>query len=154
MSINNQIDISNQIISMNNGYVTRKGEKVRVLCTDNYTNPEFPVVAIVGDGDIGSFTKNGLYIDTCSPCDSDLIDIETYKNSQLKQGDIIVVGVFKDTLNHMRVFSHFDEYGCCCYCFDSGMQSGDVIGWDHYRKATEEEIARAFLAFHSAPKVV
>ena len=152
MSIN-QIDISNQIISMNNGYVTRKGEKVRILCTDNYTNPEFPVVAIVGDGDIGSFTKNGLYIDTGSPCDSDLIDIWTYKNSQLKQGDILIVGVFEYTLNHMRVFSHFDVYGHCC-CFDSGMQSGDVIIWDHYRKATEEEIARAFLAFHSAPKVV
>ena len=153
MSINNQIDISNQIISMDNVYVTRKGGKVRILCTDNYANPEYPVVAIVGDGDIGSFTENGRYIDTGRPCDSDLIDIGTYKNSQLKQCDILIVGVFKDTMTHMRVFSHFDDDWNCC-CFDSGMQSGDVVVWDHYRKATEEEIARAFLAFHSAPKVV
>ena len=147
------MSINNQVISMNNEYVTRKGEKVRILCTDNYANHEFPVVAIVGDGDIGSFTKNGRYIDTGSPCNFDLIDIETYKNSQLKQGDILIVGVFKDTMYHMRVFSHFDDDWNCC-CFDSGMQSGDVIICDHYRKATEEEIARACLAFHSAPKVV
>lgn len=148
MSINSQIDISNQAISMNNAYVTRKGEKVRILCTDNYANPEYPVVAIVGGGDIGSFTENGRYIDTGRPCDSDLVDIETYNKSQFKEGDILIVGGFKDTMKNMRVFSHFDDEHCCC--FDSGMQSGPVVVWDHYRKATEEEIARAFLAFHSA----
>ena len=149
MSINNQIDISNQIISMNNVYVTRKGEKVRILCTDNYTNPEYPVVAIVGDGDISSFTENGRHIDTYSPCDSDLIDIETYKNSQFKQGDILIVGIYETNMRYkryMRVFSHFNEYGQCC-CFDNGMQSGDGVAWDSYRKATEIEIATAFFGF-------
>ena len=146
MSINNQIDISNQVISMNNGYVTRKGEKVRILCTDNYANPEYPVVAIVGDGDISSFTENGRYINTCSPCDYDLIDIETYNKSQFNQGDILIVGVYGIITNYMRVFSHFDGHGYCC-CFDSGMQSGDVVAWDYYRKATEIEIATALQSF-------
>lgn len=148
MSTSNQIDISNQVISMNNAYVTRKGEKVRILCTDNYANPEYPVVAIVDDGGISSFTENGQYI-TSTPCDSDLIDIGTYNKSQFKEGDILIVGVFETNMNYMRVFSHFDEYGYCC-CFDSGMQSGDVVAWDYYRKASEEEIATAFLDFDPA----
>ena len=146
MSINNQIDISNQVISMNSGYVTRKGEKVRILCTDNYDNPEYPVVAIIG-GDICSFTKNGWYIEAGSHCDFDLIDIETYKNPQFKQGDILIVGVYGIITNYMRVFSHFDEYGHCC-CFDRGMQSGDVVACDYYRKATEMEIATALQSFN------
>ena len=149
MTDNNQIDISNQVISMDKEYVTRKGEEVRILCTDNYANPEYPVVAIIGGGDIGSFTENGRYIDAGSHCDFDLIDIWTYKNSQFKQGDILIVGVYGIITNCMRVFSHFDEYGYCC-CFDSGMQSGDVVAWNDYRKATEIEIATAFLAFDPA----
>ena len=146
MNINNQINISNQVISMGKEYVTRKGEKVRVLCTDNYGDAAYPVVAITNGGDIYSFKENGSYLDVEEPSDYDLIDIWTYKKSQFKEGDIIIVGVFKDTMDYMRVFSHFDEYGHYC-CFNSGMQSGDVIGWDFYRKATEIEIATAFLAF-------
>ena len=142
MSTDNQININNQVISINNTYVNRKGEKVRILCTDNYTNPEYPVVAIVGDGDIGSFTKNGRYINTDEPCDSDLIDIETYKKSQFKEGDILIVGISKNTMKYMRVFSHFDDNGHC-WCFDGGIQSG----WGHYRKATEEEIDITFQSF-------
>lgn len=149
MTTSNQIGITNQVITMNEEYVTRDGRKVRILCTDNHSDPEYPVVAIVGDGNISSFTKNGCYIDTYSPCNSDLIDIGTYNKSQLKEGDILIVGVFKDTMENMRVFSHFDEYGHCC-CFDSGMQSGDAVAWDYYRKATEEEIATALRTFDPA----
>ena len=149
MTTSNQIDITNQVITMDGKYVTRDGRKVRILCTDNDSNSEYPVVAIIGDGDISSFTKNGKYFEYEALCYSDLIDIDTYKKSQFKQGDILIVGVFKDNMKCMRVFSHFDEYGNC-YCFDSGMQSGDAVVWDYYRKATEIEIATAFLAFDPA----
>ena len=98
MSINNQINISNQVISMGKEYVTRKGEKVRVLCTDNYGNAAYPVVAITNGGDIYSFKENGSYLDVEEPSDYDLIDIWTYKKSQFKEGDILIVGVFKDTM--------------------------------------------------------
>ena len=149
MTDNNQIDISNQVISIHKEYVTREGKKVRILCTDNYANPMYPVVAIIADGDVYSFAQNGKYIEIDGVNDLDLIDIETYNKSQFKEGDILIVGGYETKMNFMRVFSHFDEYGHCC-CFDSGMQSGDVVAWDYYRKATEMEIATAFLAFDTA----
>ena len=146
MTTNNQIDISNQVISMYKEYVTREGKKVRILCTDNYANPMYPVVAIIADGDIYSFAQNGKYIEIDGVNDLDLIDIETYNKSQFNQGDILIVGVYGIIINYMRVFSHFDGYGHCC-CFDSGMQSGNVVAWDYYRKATEIEIATALQSF-------
>ena len=148
MTTNNQIDISNQVISMDKEYVTREGKKVRILCTDNYANPMYPVVAIIADGDIYSFAKNGKYIVIDEVNDLDLIDIETYNKSQFKEGDTLIVCVYKDMMKYMRVFSHFDGDGDCC-CFDDGKQSGDVTIWKHYRKATEEEIAITFQSFSS-----
>ena len=142
----NQIDISNQVISMDKEYVTRKGDVVRILCTDNYSNPEYPVVAIVADGEIRSFAKNGKYVNCTEPNNYDLIDIWTYEKSQFKEGDILIVGVYEDQMHFMRVFSHFDDDGYC-YCFLDGMRSGMLSTWEYCRKATEEEIAKALLAF-------
>ena len=80
MTDNNQIDISNQVISMDKEYVTRDGRKVRILCTDNYKNTEYPVVAIMPNGDVLLFTKNGEY-SGISTSSLDLIYTETYKKS-------------------------------------------------------------------------
>ena len=147
MTDNNQIDISNQVISMDKEYVTRDGRKVRILCTDNYKNTEYPVVAIMPNGDVLLFAKNGKY-NGISTSSLDLICTETHNKSQFKEGDILIVCVSKDMMKYTRVFSHFDGDGNCC-CFDDGKQSGDVTIWKHYRKATEEEIAITFQSFSS-----
>ena len=147
MTNSNQIDTSNQIISMDKEYVTRDGRKVRILCTDNYKNTEYPVVAIMPSGDVLLFAKNGEY-NGISTSSLDLIYTETHNKSQFKEGDILIVCASKDMMKHMRVFSHLDGDGNCC-CFDDGKQSGDVTIWKHYRKATEEEIAITFQSFRS-----
>lgn len=145
MTDNNQIDISNQVISMDKEYVTRDGRKVKIIYADNYRNTGYPVVAIMPNGDVLLLTKNGKYNgDITSRLD--LIDIETYKKSQFKEGDILIVGGHETRMNYMRVFSHFDGDGNCC-CFEDGRQSGDVTIWEHCRKATEIEIATALQSF-------
>ena len=61
-------------ISMDKQYRTRDGHPVRVLCVDRQSDA-FPVVALIGDNVIATYTADGRYYDTDHGSARDLIEV-------------------------------------------------------------------------------
>jgi len=81
----NNKDISNQVVSMDKKYVNRKGDPIRVICVDNFSDDDDNQFCVIGilNGMILTYLTNGsYYLDQIS--DSDLIEVKEKKKAYLE----------------------------------------------------------------------
>ena len=130
MSINNKINISNQVISMGKEYKTRNGRDVKVLTTSRKHKNN--VVYLVNNEEVFVCSANGLAFSY----EFDLIEVTKIEEG-LKQHDLVMVSDVYDKWN-LRFFSHYEDGKA--FAFNSGACEGYTTPWDYCRKATPQEI--------------
>ena len=130
----NQIDISNQVISMDKEYVTRDGRKVEILTVSR--DNTFNVVSLIEGCIIEEHLANGKNYNNECRSRADLVEI-TKIEEVLKQHDLVMVSDVYDK-GLLRFFSHYE--GGKALAFNSGVCEGFTTPWNYCRKATPQEI--------------
>ena len=130
----NQIDISNQVISMDKEYVTRDGRKVEILTVSR--DNTFNVVSLIEGRIIEEHLANGKNYNSECRSRADLVEITKIEEG-LKRYDLVMVSdVYGKGL--LRFFSHYE--GDKAFAFNNGAYEGFTSPWDYCRKATPQEI--------------